>query len=360
MEKNAEKKTSTKSKNAINVSQSHVTVSFGKGLVMILLASLLLSFQNVVTRIILKNQPSVIGIFSDVGGFLAPSFANSVLIMILRMAIVAPIMALLVAPRLYKNTWKDMKELRKPQERKRLIYAITSALFLFMSQLFIYVALGNVPTGVATTIFFIYPTFTVLFSMILFKEKPSLILVLAMIVIYIGGFLTVPAKSFSHTHIPGSDPLLGTITAVISGIAFAGYMVMIKMAKMHPAPFTIISFSIILLLGLLVMPFVISHVTVADWNGLFIGIVFLALTTLLGYLLNNSGVPIVGPAFASVISSSGPAVTVIMAFLIIHEDLVFKQDLGVTLVTLGVLGISMENLRKNKKAKLQKASNTAE
>ena len=126
---------------------SHLT----KGLILILTSSLLLSFQNVVTRVILSPK-SLFGLFDGI--ILNSSFSNSLLILVLRCAVVLPIMAFLVAPRLHKNTWQDILDLSKPENKTRLYSVMSSGLFLFCSQLSMYIALGSIPTGIATTIFF--------------------------------------------------------------------------------------------------------------------------------------------------------------------------------------------------------------
>lgn len=332
---------------ATNQTTSHSTASptsnFNKGLIIILISSLMLSFQNVVTRIILSEKV-VFGTFK-MGGIISPSFGNSLLILVLRMAIVLPIMALIVAPRFYKNTWQDIKDLTKFENRNRFYSALGSGTFLFLSQFLMYVSLGNIPTGVSTTIFFIYPTITILLVWVFFKDKPQISLFFAMITIYIGGYMTIPPAAFAARG--ESNLLLGATTAALSGVAFAGYIVLIKIAKMHPAPFTVVSFSTILTLGVLILPLVEFNVAPAMWTQLLIGAVVLAFTTLVGYLLTNVGVPMVGPAIASVIASSGPAVTALMALIIIHETLEPNQIIGVFLVTLWVVGISVENMKKH-------------
>ena len=117
---------------------------------------------------------------------------------------------------------------------------------------------------------------------------------------------------------------------------------------MHPAPFTIINFATILLFGLLILPLFDFHVKPGNWTPLLIGTCVLGVTTLVGYLLNNSGVPLIGPSLTSVIGSSGPAITTFMAYFLIAETLNMYQGIGVLLVTLWVLGISVENMRKQK------------
>ncbi len=260
------------------------------------------------------------------------------------MLIGLPILAFIVAPRIYKQTWPDLANLKKPENRTKLFASLASGLFLFLSSFCIYLALGSIPTGVATTIFFIYPTITILLLWMVFGEKPALSLVFAMATIYLGGFLTIPEASFSSRG--ESNILLGASAAAISGITFAGYVIMIRIAKMHPAPFSIVSFTTILILGSLMLPLFDWHVEPQQRIPLLIGTVALAATTLFGYLLNNFGVPIIGPALTSVISASGPAITALFALVIIDEKLTLHQVIGVSLVTLWVIGISVENLKK--------------
>ena len=57
------------------------------------------------------------------------------------------------------------------------------------------------------------------------------------------------------------------------------------------------------------------------------GTLILATTTLIGYLLQNFGVPLVGPSLASVIGASGPAVTALMAFFLFGHNFSFKFKL---------------------------------
>ena len=317
--------------------------SFFKGLMLILCASLLFSFQNVVTRVILSPS-DLFGLFPGV--ILQAGLDNSLLILVLRTAIVLPVMIFLVAPRIHKNTWTDIKDLNKPENRSRFYSSIASGVFLFVSQLCIYIALGAIPAGIATTIFFIYPTVTILLMWTIYKDRPSAILILAMFTIYIGGFMAIPEAAFNVKSGQNTNFLLGAGTAALSGIAFAGYVVMIKSAKMHPAPFTIINFAIILFLGFFTLLLMDPKVEPSKWTELLIGAVILAGINLLGYLLNNSGVPIVGPAFASVIAASGPAATALMGFIFIAEKLSMIQTLGVFLVTLWVVGISIENMKR--------------
>lgn len=329
--------------------QTQEQKNFVTGIVLILLSSLVISIQNIVTRVILSVQPVLF--LGDMGGIIGPSAGNSLLILAMRMIFVVPGM-LIVGSLLYPNTLRDIRQLGNPEKRGSVWIVILSGVSLFLSQFFIYFALGNVATGVAISIFFVFPTVTILLAWLIFGSRPSFILGLATITIYIGCFLTVPAAAFQSRA--GSNIWLGAGTALLSGVTFAGYVILTQLSaknlKLHPAPYSVINFSVILVLATIAMFFFPSNVPEQNWLALWVGALILAATTLTGYALNNFGIPMIGAAFASVISASGPALTSLLAVGIISESLTLNQWLGVGLVTLWVIGISVDNMSRQKPA----------
>ena len=323
---------------------------FVTGIVLILLSSLIISIQNIVTRVILSLQDVLF--LGEMGGIIGPSAGNSLLILAMRMIFVVPGM-MLVGWILYPNTFRDMRQLGNPEKIGSLWIVIASGVSLFMSQFFIYFALGNVATGVAISIFFVFPTVTILLSWLIFGSRPSFILGLAAMTIYIGCFLTVPAAAFQSRA--GSNIWLGAGTALLAGVTFAGYVILTQLSakklKLHPAPYSVINFSVILVFATVAMFFVPSDVPAENWGALWGGALILAFTTLTGYALNNFGIPMIGASFASVIAASGPALTSLLAVGIISESLALNQWLGVALVTLWVVGISVDNMSRQKAAK---------
>jgi len=329
--------------------QTQEQKNFVTGIVLILLSSLIISIQNIVTRVILSVQPVLF--LGDMGGIIGPSAGNSLLILAMRMIFVVPGM-LLVGSFVHPNTLRDIRQLGNPEKRGSVWIVILSGVSLFLSQFFIYFALGNVATGVAISIFFVFPTVTVLLAWLIFGSRPSFILGLATITIYIGCFLTVPAAAFQSKG--DSNIWLGAGTALLSGVTFAGYVILTQLSakklKLHPAPYSVINFFVILVLATGAMRLFPSSVPEQNWPALWGGALILAATTLTGYALNNFGIPMIGAAFASVISASGPALTSLLAVGIISESLALNQWLGVGLVTLWVIGISVDNMSRQKQA----------
>lgn len=314
------------------------------GLILVLLSSVALSFHNVVVKVLFKTH-TVLGL-GDLGGVITPGLGNSLLILWMRMLIVVPLLALL-APVLYPPMWRDVKLFLLAPDRRPLRNVVGSGAFLFLSQVLIYTALAQIAAGTAITIFFIYPTITVLLAWKIFGDRPTLFRVLVMAVICSGGILALPQVTGPAT----GNLWLGSVAAAASGFAFAGYVILTGLCtrKLNPVPVSLIQFVTIFVLSSLVLMFPAQALTVkiqpAMWPGFMIGCLVLGAATLLGYLFTNIGIRLIGAAPASIISATGPAFTAILAWLMIQDQLQSRQWSGVLLVTLGVAGLNFERVR---------------
>ncbi|WP_413163047.1 EamA family transporter [Capilliphycus salinus ALCB114379] len=323
------------------------------GLFLALMSAVALSLFNVCLKILLQGpQPrQVFGLF-EIEGIISPGIGNSLLILLLRMIVVMALMPV-VATFLYPAVWSDMKRFIQSRDTPLILTVIGSGFFLFLSQVCIYIAIGEIPTGIAITIFFIYPIVTVLASWGLFGDRPTLIRVIAMVVILGGGILCLP-NFFGGA---AGNTQVGIIAAISAGVAFAGYVLLTQIAagKLHPIPFSLVNFASIFVfccVSLMILPDNLGmDVDLGVWQGLIIGGVVLGVLTLCSYLLNNFAIRSAGAALASIIGTSGPALTALFAFFIIGEALTLKQIGGMALVILGVGAMSVERLMaSNKKA----------
>lgn len=326
-----------------------------QGIILAFLSAVVLSLFNVSLKIMLKspNPRTIFGIFEQ-PGLISPGFGNSLLILFLRLVVVMAIMPVL-ATVLYPQVWQDIKQFIQARDTPQMLKVVGSGFFLFLSQIFIYIAIGNIPTGIAITIFFIYPIVTVIASWGLFGDRPTLLRVGAMAVIGAGGIMALPSGGAQGNFSAGVS------AAIAAGVTFAGYVLLTQMGtkKLHPIPFTLIAFaSIFVFCGLsLMLPIPEAwsvSVEPASRTGLLIGGVILGILTLASYLLNNYAIRYAGAALASIIGTSGPALTAFFGLLIISEQLKSQQWLGLALVTLGVLGMSLERMMPKKAAPPQK------
>ncbi|MBD2410856.1 hypothetical protein FACHB389_00130 [Nostoc calcicola FACHB-389] len=326
------------------------------GFLLIVLSTVISSLYNVAIKVIFHEGSQIFGVL-EVERLLPPTLGNTFLILTMRFMVVVPLLILL-SPILHPRLWQDLENLAdsvrgnptptNAATKQILVLSVVSGCFLFLSQVLIYTAIAQVATGVAIALFFIYPMITGLFSWFLFRDRPTIFRVGAIAAICCGELLvlgTSPTTSIGNTS-------LGSSAAIISGIAFAAYIILTRVcaSKLHPVTFTLINFATMLLLSFICLMLPLP----SDWNllidptkmlELVLSAFILGVLTLSGYLLNNAGITKLGASRSALIGGSIPVLTVIFAGLIIQENLDIVQILGVLLVTFGAAAFSFETMR---------------
>ena len=325
--------------------------NFQLGLLLVLVSTAALSIHNVVVRVIGRESAvlSWLGGGIQLGGFIQLGLGNSLLILWLRMLVVLPLMVP-VAIFLYPPVWRDLKKFLTALDRRPLFTVIGSGVFLFLSQVFIYMAIGKIGAGPAVTILFMYPIVTVPLAWFLFGDRPTRLRWAVMFTILLGVLFTALPN---FKPVAGSTLGEGVFTAIGSGIAFAFYLICMQLGfkKLHPIPVTLIQFSTIFVLSSVILTLPLNlGVQVDKPAGFFLGGIILGALTLVGYLTNNFGVRYMGAALASIVASSGPVVTALLAFVLINNPLLGVQLFGIFLVTLGVGALSFERMKSQRQA----------
>lgn len=303
------------------------------GYLIILLAAVCFSLQNLVARVLFNPYP--LGGMT-VGGFVDPTLPNSFLLLFMRMLLGVPLMALVLTP-LYPDLWPDLHRLKTPNHRRELGLALAGGGLMFLYLGLLYVSVGLIPTGIALTLFFTFPVYTALLSWVWFGHRPTGLRWGIMALILVGSGLTVP--------LGGGEALgwLGVIFGLASALAYALYTVVAQKAfeTYHPLPFTGISFAATLVLAGLCLRIWPVDLQGLDWTGLWVGSLLSALATASGHLLNNLGIRRVGATAAAMVGAANPALTAVLAALALQEHLSWVQSLGVVLVTLSVALLSL-------------------
>lgn len=317
------------------------------GLWLILISTFALSLHNVIVRITIGQPVNVLGLFTA-GGFIQPTIGNSLLILWMRMLVVVPLM-MGIAGWLYPPVWQDLQRLILGRDRRSLWHIIASGAFLFLSQVLIYIAIAQIGPSVAVTILFMYPLFTVPLAWWVFHDRPTRLRIAVMVLILMGVILAAAPK------LVGATFSSGILVAMLSGVAFALYLILMQLGfkKAHPIPVSVVQFLTVLVLSSvsLSLPLSLGVSVLPDARmGFFGGGLILGAFTLVGYLTNNFGVRYMGAAQASIVASSGPVVTAVLAALMIRATLEGVQILGILLVTLGVTALSFERMRKTAKS----------
>lgn len=327
------------------------------GIVLLALSTVASALYNVAIKVIFLPGSQILGVF-DAQRLISPNLGNSLFILTLRMLVVLPLM-LVLAPMLHSRVWQDLQYLgdsvrgnsSNPTTKRVLILSLVSGCFLFLSQVLIYLAIGQIPTGMAIALFFVYPIINGLLSWFLFRDRLTLFSSGAIAIIGIGELFVLGS---SNSSVIGNIRI-GSIEAIASGGAFALYLLVSRMCatKLHPVSLTLINFATMLLLSvfglILTLPtswkLQLNH---AYFLELVLCAFLLGVLTLFSYLFNNFGIRKIGASRSAIIGATIPALTVIFAGLILQETLQIEQVLGVLLVSFGAAALCFEKIRRTK------------
>ena len=375
---------------------SNLSSQWLKGLGFVLLATLALSLQNVIARIATStSSKKILGGIFELGGYVtvdADKLQVSLLVLLMRVSFVVPLLWLLLSIT-RAGVFGEVKQIVTGSDRTLKIKIVAAGLLLFLSQTGTYLAIKDVGPAIAVTVFFIYPTATTLLAWKIFGDRPSWQQWFAIGLIYAGcTWLTfaphplptkpvqtsptpaivattspsnsaaTPEKPKQAPNIGASVPptlpakpvtqssssfAIGVIEAMLAGIVFAmeGIIAQSCFGKMNPAVFTGMIFSVewVALLAV-TLPFN----TLPLNSGLVLMGGLLSLATLSGYLFNNFGIKLIGAASVAIIGSSGPAVTSILAVLVLSESLTGENWLAIIVVTIGVILMNLAKAAKNR------------
>jgi drug/metabolite transporter (DMT)-like permease len=205
--------------------------------------------------------------------------------------------------------------------------------------------LQYVSAGLERIILFLYPTFVVIFTAILYRQRINRYQLFALLLSY-SGLLLVFVNTMQNTH-SSSELYLGSALIVCSAISFAGFLlgsgVMIK--RIGSTRFTAYSMTVACLMT--GIHFLIAHGIEAlklPMQVYYVAIIMAVFATVLPSFIMNAGIKRVGASSAAILSSTGPIGTLTLAFFFLGEIVTPIQLIGTALVLLGVYVLSQKKV----------------
>ena len=337
------------------------------GISLIVISTFLLAIQNVIVKVMFAEN-RVLGL-GRVGGYVEPSIGDSLLLLLLRTLLMALTLAA-IAPLLHRDTYRDLGALfvaartgdrhieRLPGVAPRTLsgLAIASAALLYLALALLFVAIGKLTTGIAVTIFFIYPAITALLAWLVFGERPSGVRWAIVGLMAVGVSLASPQGLDGMT----AEAMVGAGAAVLAGVTYAVHGILSQqcLRVIHPVPFTLLTFWVMLAVGGATMPLFAVQVGDGAWSYIWLGSCMTATVTLAAYTLNNFGIRAIGVTPAFLVGSLTPIFTVLVAWVAIAEALQGRQVFGVLFVVAGALGLAFEQYYRSKAGQQVRAPET--
>lgn len=214
-----------------------------------------------------------------------------------------------------------------------MFYAMT-ALLLTMSYLYI-------PSGVATTIHFLYPVVVTAIMILFFKDKVSLPLVVAVFMAILGVFLLSSSGATGEIHLRG---LLLVLTTVVT---YAVYIVGVNKSCVQRMDGLKLTFYVLLMgavvfgTNLLLRGEVLDRIPDGE-TGIYLLLLALIPTLVSDFTLILS-VQYVGSTTTAVLGCMEPLTAVVMGVLFLQERLEGGQVTGILIILLAVSLVILAN-----------------
>ena len=307
---------------------------------LVLLSAVCLGVQNVVIRVMFAQ--SLLLNTVPIGGWFSPGVPNSLLLLQVR-TLITLVLLLPLLPWLYPNIGSDLRQFCQKDNRSLQWDCWWVGTSLFGALALLYLAIANLPAGIAITIFFIYPAVTAVLAWFILGDRPSVFLLWITGLMLAGVGLTAPDLAPT----PSGSPWLGVGAAIAASVAYGLYGTLTQrcVANMHPVTLSLLAFVILLVWtsgSLLLVPI---DLPVSLWWPLIWTSTLCAVLSGGGHILSVLGIRAMGITSAFLVSATMPLFTLLTAWLAIAEVLQPRQLLGVALVLLGVLALGIVRLR---------------
>ena len=249
------------------------------------------------------------------------------------------ILGIVLIHTIQKSQNKNQATKASTKTKVQLMVAGTS---LGMTSVFYYLAVKYIPVSIAIVLLMQTVWMGVLFEMLLEKKIPSTQKIISVFVVLIGTALAT--NSFENKL---ETDWRGILFGLLSAASFTTTMFTANRVGINV---TSAQRSLYMLLGgaLIVFGFALANQSggfnfeiFAKW-----GIVLALFGTIIPPLLFNAGFPLTGIGLGSIVSALELPVSVVMAYLLLNENIIFWQWIGILFIILAIIIMNV-NYKKN-------------
>lgn len=209
----------------------------------------------------------------------------------------------------------------------------------YVSAMLDFLGLMYVSAGLERLVLYLYPTFVILISRLLFRAKlrgPHLV---ALVITYAG-----IAIVFRHEqNLSGQNVKLGLLLVLGCSIGYAGYLVgggrlIPRVGAQRFNAYSLLAATLGICVHWLAFGRSLRGLPLPVYG---YGFLMATLATVLPTLLMAKGMALVGAGPASILTMIGPISTILLAHVLLNEPITIWQSLGGALVILGVLLVTV-------------------
>jgi len=225
---------------------------------------------------------------------------------------------------------------------KNIISLMTAGTSLGMTSLFYYLAVKFIPVSIGIVLLMQTVWMGVLLEMILEKKLPSKQKIIAVFIVLTGTVLA--------TNIINNDIKLDWRGIAWGLLAAASFTTTMFTANRVATEISSAQRSLYMLLGGAIIVFSFAFFTqVTPFNlAIFMkwGIILSLFGTIIPPMLMNAGFPLTGIGLGSIVSALELPVSVMMAYILLNEEVIFIQWVGIVLIILAIIIMNVNFKRK--------------
>ncbi|WP_396178267.1 EamA family transporter [Flavobacterium sp.] len=232
---------------------------------------------------------------------------------------------------------KNSKTVVIKPSRKNIIQLIIAGTSTGLTSLFYYIAVKYIPVSIGIVLLMQTVWMGVLLEWFLDKKAPSLQKSIAVLVVLIGTALAINVFKINYND-PSIDWMSGLFWGLLAAASFTTTMFTANKIATHVSA---AQRSLLMLIGGAVIVFSFALVTQITPFNLDIftkwGIVLALFGTIIPPMLLNAGFPHTGIGLGSIVASLELPVSVLMAYFLLHEQVVFVQWIGIIVIILAIV-----------------------
>ena len=216
-----------------------------------------------------------------------------------------------------------------------------------------FTALTLIPAGLVALLLYLYPAIVTILAMIILKERISKWKMIALLIALGGTVLTIGPT--------GGGQFLGVILGLAAAFIYSIYiLVRSKITKQVTAiqsSTVVIVSAAIVSGGLVAIKGSAFPATASGWASV---IAIALISTILAIVTFFAGLERVGPTNASTLSTVEPAVTVVLAAMVLGETISFLRIIGGMMIILAVIILARSEAPTNERTKSTNGSESIE
>jgi drug/metabolite transporter (DMT)-like permease len=228
--------------------------------------------------------------------------------------------------------------------KQNIVQLMVAGTSLGMTSIFYYLAVKYIPVSIGIVLLMQTVWMGVLLEMVLEKKIPSTQKIVSVVIVLIGTVLA--------TNLIKNEVQLDWHGLMWGILAAASFTTTMFTANRVATNISSAQRSLYMLLGGAIIVFSFSLATqITPFNfDIFLkwGIVLALFGTIIPPMLMNAGFPLTGIGLGSIVSALELPVSVLMAYLLLNETVIFTQWLGISLIIIAIVLMNINRKGRNK------------